>query len=103
MLPNLNPDPKVQVDVQQTEFSHDALGRWVSSTWSDVSNNGGDSFDVVVIGAGMFGGYIADKLYRGAPGVDFALLTESFADLNRDCLDQPSRWSMPINRLRERH
>jgi len=74
MLPNLNPDPKVQVDVQQTEFSHDALGRWVSSTWSDVSNNGGDSFDVVVIGAGMFGGYIADKLYRHAENIGLRIL-----------------------------
>jgi len=74
MLPNLNPDPKVQVDVQQTEFSHDALGRWVSSTWSDVNNNGGDPFDVVVIGAGMFGGYIADKLYRHAENIGLRIL-----------------------------
>lgn len=64
MLPRLNPDPNVLVDVQQTTFSHDVLGRWVCSTWPEVSNNGGDPFDVVVIGAGMFGGYIADKLYR---------------------------------------
>jgi hypothetical protein len=62
MLPVLNPDPTAQVSVQQTAFSHDVLGRWVCSTWAEVSNNGGDPFDVVVIGAGMFGGYIADKL-----------------------------------------
>ena len=74
MLPNLNPDPKVQVDVQQTEFSHDTLGRWVCSTWSEVSNNGGDPFDVVVIGAGMFGGYIADKLYRRANDIGLRVL-----------------------------
>src|SRR5215470_10545226 len=65
MLPVLNPDPSATVDVQQTEFSHDVLGRWVCSTWQEVNNNGGDPFDVVVIGAGMFGGYIADKIYRG--------------------------------------
>src|SRR5215217_9771424 len=64
MLPRLSADPNVTVDVQQTAFSHDALGRWSCSTWSEVSGNGGDPFDVVVIGAGMFGGYIADKLYR---------------------------------------
>ena len=64
MLPRLNPDPAILIDVQQTAFSHDVLGRWVCGTWSEVSNNGGDPFDVVVIGAGMFGGYIADKLYR---------------------------------------
>jgi len=74
MLPRLNPDPNATVDVQQTEFSHDALGRWVCSSWSDVSNNGGDPFDVVVIGAGMFGGYIADKLYRHAENIGLRVL-----------------------------
>jgi hypothetical protein len=64
MLPILNPDPNALIDVQQTSFSHDVLDRWVCSTWPKVSNNGGDPFDIVVIWAGMFGGYIADKLYR---------------------------------------
>src|SRR5882724_5975612 len=64
MLPTLNPDPNALVDVQQSAFSYDVMGRWVCSTWPEVSNNGGDPFDIVVIGAGMFGGYIADKLYR---------------------------------------
>src|SRR5882724_5784902 len=64
MLPRLNPDPQVLVDLQQTAFSYDVLSRWACSTWAEVSNNGGDPFDVVVVGAGMFGGYIADKLYR---------------------------------------
>src|SRR5258708_26352415 len=64
MPPALNPDPNALVDVQQTAFSHDVLGRWVCSTWPEVSNNGGDPFGVVVIGAGMFGGDIADKIYR---------------------------------------
>jgi len=74
MLPKLNPDPNVNVDVQQTEFSHDMLGRWVCSTWAEVSNNGGDPFDVVVIGAGMFGGYIAEKLYRRAENIGLRVL-----------------------------
>jgi hypothetical protein len=52
MLPNLNSDPNALVNVQQTAFSHDVLGRWVCSTWDEVNNNGGDPFDVVVIGAG---------------------------------------------------
>jgi choline dehydrogenase-like flavoprotein len=64
MLPRLSPDPNTQVNVQQTAFSHDVLGRWVCSSWDEVNGNGGDPFDVVVIGAGMYGGYIADKLYR---------------------------------------
>jgi choline dehydrogenase-like flavoprotein len=74
MLPVLNPDPSVLTDVQQTAFSHDVLGRWVCSTWPEVSNNGGDPFDVVVIGAGMFGGYIADKIYRRAEDIALRVL-----------------------------
>src|SRR5712692_4990153 len=74
MLPRLNPDPNNLVDVQQTTFSHDVLGRCVCSTWPEVSNNGGDPFDVVVIGAGMFGGYIADKLYRRAENIGLRVL-----------------------------
>ena len=66
MLPRLNPDPNASVDVQQTEFSHDMLGRWVCSTWSEVSNNGGDPFDVVVIGGGVVGsGAALDAATRG--------------------------------------
>src|SRR6266851_2313706 len=74
MLPTLNPDPQVLVDVQQTAFAHDVLSRWVCSTWTEVSNNGGDPFDIVVIGAGMFGGYIADKLYRRAENIGLRVL-----------------------------
>ncbi|HYM07257.1 MAG TPA: family 16 glycoside hydrolase [Terriglobales bacterium] len=74
MLPTLNPDPQALVDVQQTSFSHDVLGRWVCSTWPEVSNNGGDPFDIVVIGAGMFGGYIADKLYRRGENLGLRVL-----------------------------
>src|SRR5215468_5253189 len=75
MLPRLIADLTTpQVDVQQTEFSHDMLGRWVCSTWAEVSNNGGDPFDVIVIGAGMFGGYIADKIYRRAENIGLRVL-----------------------------
>src|SRR5215218_7673748 len=74
MLPDLNPDPRVLRDVQQTSFSYDVMGRWVCSTWPEVSNNGGDPFDVVVIGAGMFGGYIADKLYRDGEDIGLRVL-----------------------------
>jgi choline dehydrogenase-like flavoprotein len=74
MLPRLNPDPNAPVDVQQTTFSHEFLGRWACSTWDEVSNNGGDPFDIVIIGAGMFGGYIADKLYRRAENIGLRVL-----------------------------
>src|SRR2546428_9612991 len=74
MLPRLNFDPNALVDVKQTTFSHEFLGRWACSTWNEVSNNGGDPFDVVIIGAGMFGGYIADKLYRRAESIGLRVL-----------------------------
>jgi choline dehydrogenase-like flavoprotein len=74
MLPRLNADPQVLVDVQLTEFSHDVLGRWMCSTWPEVNNNGGDPFDIAVIGAGMFGGYISDKLYRRGENVGLRVL-----------------------------
>ncbi len=74
MLPRLNPDPNFVVDVQQTAFSHDMFGRWVCSTWSEVSGNGGDPFDVIVIGSGMFGGYIADKIYRRGEDIGLRVL-----------------------------
>ena len=74
MLPQLNADPNARVNVQQTAFSHDVLGRWVCSSWPEVSGNGGDPFDVIVIGAGMFGGYIADKLYRRGENIGLRIL-----------------------------
>jgi choline dehydrogenase-like flavoprotein len=74
MLPQLNPDPNLLVDVQQTAFSYDMLGRWACSSWDELKNNGGDPFDVVIIGAGMFGGYIADKLYRQGEHIGLRVL-----------------------------
>src|SRR5438067_1525578 len=74
MLPRLNADPSARVDVQETAFSLDVLGRWVCGSWAEVSGNGGDPFDAVVIGAGMFGGYIADKLYRRGEQIGLRIL-----------------------------
>jgi NAD(P)-binding Rossmann-like domain len=52
------------VEVQETTFSIDVTGRYVCSTWDEAVNNGGVAFDAVVIGAGMFGAYCAEKIYR---------------------------------------
>jgi choline dehydrogenase-like flavoprotein len=71
LVPSNSPAP---FDVQSTAFSHDVLGRYVCNTWEEVDaaqKSGGYPFDVVVIGAGMFGAYIAEKLYR--KGADDAL------------------------------
>lgn len=67
-LPRLLPtsDPADRVDVQESAFSIDVSGRYICSTWEEATNNGGVPFDVVVIGAGMFGAYCAEKVYRNS-------------------------------------
>jgi len=52
------------VEVQETSFSIDVLGRYICNTWDEAVNNGGRPFDAIVIGAGMFGAYCAEKIYR---------------------------------------
>jgi choline dehydrogenase-like flavoprotein len=51
-------------DVQRTTLGLDVLGRFVCNTWEEATANGTRQFDAVVIGAGMFGGYCADKTFR---------------------------------------
>jgi hypothetical protein len=53
-----------QAEVQETSFSVDVLGRYICNTWDEAVNNGGRPFDAIVIGAGMFGAYCAEKIYR---------------------------------------
>lgn len=66
ILPRLTPtsNPQDLVETQDTEFTTDVVGRFVCNTWNEATQNGGAAFDVVVIGAGMFGAYIAEKIYR---------------------------------------
>src|SRR5262245_24798816 len=52
------------IEVQDTTFAIDVPGRYICSTWEEATANGGVNFDAVVIGAGMFGAYCAEKLYR---------------------------------------
>src|SRR5712664_4076726 len=54
-------------DVQQTAFGYDVVPRYICNNWQEIvaaQGPGAYPFDVVVIGAGMFGGYCAEKLYR---------------------------------------
>ena len=51
-------------DVQRTTLSVDVMGRYICNTWDEAVSNGGAPFDVVILGAGMFGGYCADHIYR---------------------------------------
>jgi len=64
--------------VQETTFSHDVLGRYICNTWDEAVGNGGAQFDAIVLGAGMFGGYCAEKIYRkGASRNKRVLLLEA--------------------------
>jgi choline dehydrogenase-like flavoprotein len=51
-------------DVQRTTLGLDVLGRFTCNTWEEATANSTRRFDAVVIGAGMFGGYCADKIFR---------------------------------------
>ncbi|MET4177768.1 choline dehydrogenase-like flavoprotein [Bradyrhizobium sp. LA6.1] len=48
-------------DMQSTTFSIDAIGSRICSSWDTVAAH---RFDIVIIGAGMFGAYCAEKLFR---------------------------------------
>src|SRR6476660_5280838 len=64
LLPGSNP---ARDDVQQTDFGYDVVSRYICNNWQEIvaaQGPGAYPFDVVVIGAGMFGGYCAEKLYR---------------------------------------
>jgi len=52
-------------EIQDTTFSIDAIGSRICSPWDKVSKaNESQRFDIVIIGAGMFGAYCAEKLFR---------------------------------------
>ncbi len=65
-IPQLIPASN-NVAFQYTTFSIDALGRLVCNTWEEATANSGPPFDVVVIGSGMYGAYLATKINRLAP------------------------------------
>jgi hypothetical protein len=83
------------VVIQDTSFSSDVLGRYICSTWEEATQNGGVEFDAVVIGAGMFGGYCAEKIYRQANqrvlvlDAGGLLVTEHVQNLSRIGLNAP--------------
>lgn len=64
MIKRLVEKPDETVEVQSTTFSVDVLGRYICNTWEEAVNNGGAPFDAIVVGAGMFGAYCAEKIYR---------------------------------------
>src|SRR5438552_1677428 len=74
LIPGPNP---ARDDVQQTAFTYDVVGRYICNNWQEITaaqGPGGYPFDVVVIGAGMFGAYCAEKLYRRGSGSALRIL-----------------------------
>src|SRR5690348_2691295 len=64
-------------DVQQTDFGYDVVPRYLCNNWQEIAAAqapGAYPFDVIIIGAGMFGGYCAEKLYRDGRGAAFRIL-----------------------------
>jgi choline dehydrogenase-like flavoprotein len=82
LLPGPNP---ARDDVQQTAFSYDVMGRYICNNWQEIlaaQGLGSYPFDAVVIGAGMYGAYCAEKLYRrGSPHALRILVLEAGAFL----------------------
>src|SRR5215510_1706273 len=97
-------------EVQDTTFSIDVLGRYVCNTYDEAVNNGGFPFDAIVIGAGMYGAYIAEKIYRKGNGnlrvlvLDGGsfLVSEHVQNLSRIGLNVPGPTTIDPGAPRER-
>jgi choline dehydrogenase-like flavoprotein len=61
-------------DVQRTTLGLDFLSRFICNTWEEATANGTRHFDAVIIGAGMFGGYCANRIYRLGEGAGLRVL-----------------------------
>jgi choline dehydrogenase-like flavoprotein/Rieske Fe-S protein len=52
-------------DIQRTTFSVDGLARFTCNTWEEIlAAQAGGQFDIVIVGAGMYGAYTAAKLFE---------------------------------------
>src|SRR5437879_13704901 len=90
MIRNLQEGPNT-VEVQETAFSIDVLGRYICNTYDEAVNNGGFPFDAIVIGAGMYGSYVAEKIYRQGKGNLRVLLLEAGGVLVSEHVQRLSR------------
>src|SRR6266849_1357861 len=90
MIRNLQEGPNT-VEVQETTFSIDVLGRYICNTYEEAVNNGGFPFDAIVIGAGMYGSYVAEKIYRQGQGNLRVLLLEAGSFLVSEHVQNLSR------------
>lgn len=52
-------------DTQTTSFSIDAIARFACNTWEEVQGaKGPRGFDIAIVGSGMYGTYVAAKLFE---------------------------------------
>ena len=52
-------------DTQTTTFSIDGTARFVCNTWEEIqAAKGSQGYDIVIIGSGMYGAYLASKLFK---------------------------------------
>jgi len=101
MIRNLQEGPNT-VEVQETTFSIDVLGRYICNTYDEAINNGGFPFDAIVIGAGMYGSYIAEKIYRQGHGNLRVLLLEAGSFLVSEHVQNLSRIGLNAADLSQR-
>src|SRR6266436_759229 len=90
MIRNLQEGPNT-VEVQETTFSIDVLGRYTCNTYDEAVSNGGFPFDAIVIGGGMYGAYIAEKIYRQGQGNLRVLILEAGSFLVSEHVQNLSR------------
>jgi hypothetical protein len=83
-------------EVQDTTFSLDVLGRYICNTYDEAVNNGGFPFDAIVIGAGMYGAYIAEKIYRFGKGNLRVLVLEAGGFLVSEHVQNLSRIGLNV-------
>ncbi|WP_009632399.1 family 16 glycoside hydrolase [Synechocystis sp. PCC 7509] len=61
---NPNQDNSAIGDIQENTFSRDALSRFVFNTLEEAQSAALEGFDLIVVGAGMYGAYCATKLFN---------------------------------------
>jgi hypothetical protein len=62
VLPNMVPPRR---DTQTTAFTIDSIARFTCNTWQEIKDaKGSRGFDIAVIGSGMYGAYVAAKLFE---------------------------------------
>src|SRR2546425_2811362 len=90
MIRNLQEGPNT-IEVQETTFSLDVLGRYICNTYDEAVNNGGFPFDAIVIGAGMYGSFVDETFQRQLRGNFRVLLLEAGSFLIAEHVQSLSR------------